>query len=116
MPEEAPVKVLTFEIERNGDSAVVKCHGRLVSGVGDEFYQAVKPVLAESREVTIDLADLTYIDSMGLGTLVRIYAHARSVGCRVSLLHLGKQVRNALSMTILLSVFARAEDDNITIA
>jgi hypothetical protein len=34
----------------------------------------------------------------------------------VTLLHLGKQVRNALSMTNLLSVFARAEDDNITIA
>ena len=116
MPEEAPAKILTFEIERNGDSAVVKCHGRLVSGVGDEFYQEIKPVLADSKEVTIDLADLTYIDSMGLGTLVRIYAHARSVGSRVTLLHLGKQVRNALSMTNLLAVFARAEDDNITIA
>ena len=116
MPEEAPAQTFTFDIERNGDAAVVKCHGRLVSGVGDEFYQAVKPVLSETKAVTIDLADLTYIDSMGLGTLVRIYAHARSVSCKVTLLHLGKQVRNVLSMTNLLAVFARAEDDNITIA
>jgi anti-sigma B factor antagonist len=116
MPEEAPVKTLTFEIERNGDSAVVKCHGRLVSGVGDEFYQAVKSLMAETKDVTIDLADLTYVDSMGLGTLVRIYAHARSTGTRLTLLHLGKQLRNVLSMTNLLSVFAQAEDDNITIA
>ena len=116
MPEEAPAKTFTFEIERNGESAVVKCHGRLVAGVGDEFYQAIKPLFAEAENVTIDLADLTYVDSMGLGTLVRIYAHARGIGSRVTLLHLGKQVRNALSMTNLLAVFARAEDDNITIA
>jgi anti-sigma B factor antagonist len=116
MPDEAAVKVLTFEIERSGDSAVVKCHGRLVSGVADEFYQEIKPLLAQAKNVTIDLADLTYLDSMGLGTLVRIYAHARGEGSRVTLLHLGKQVRNVLSMTNLLSVFAQAEDDNITIA
>ncbi len=116
MPDEAPAKILSFEIERNGESAVVRCHGRLVAGVSDELYQAVKPLLTETKEVTIDLADLTYVDSMGLGTLVRIYVSARPTGCRLQLQHLGKQLRNVLKMTNLLSVFAQAEGDNITIA
>lgn len=116
MPDEAPAKVLTFEIERNGESAVVKCHGRLIAGYCDELYQKVKPVLSETKDVTIDLAELTYVDSMGLGTLVRIYVAGRKTGCRTTVQHLGKQVRNILSMTNLLSVFAQAEGDNITVA
>lgn len=115
MPEES-VKILSFEIERDGDTAVVKCHGRLVIGTSEELYQAVKPLLPQTKAVIIDLADLTYVDSMGLGTLVRLYASARQDGCDVKLLHLGKQLRNVLKMTNLLSVFGQAEDHGITVA
>ena len=116
MPDEAVTKVLTFEIERHGDSAVVVCHGRMIHGACDEVYEAVKPVLTETKHILIDLGDVVYVDSMGLATLMRIYVSARSCGCGMKLEHLGKQVRNVLSMTNLLSVFAQAESDNITVA
>lgn len=115
MPEES-VKVLTFEIERDGDSAVVKCHGRLVAGTTEELYQEVKHQLPQLKLVVIDLADLTYVDSMGLGALVRLYSTAKQAKCEFKLLHLGKQVRNVLKMTNLLSVFGQAEDHGINIA
>jgi anti-sigma B factor antagonist len=115
MPEEF-VKILTFEIERDGDAALVKCHGRLVAGTSEEFYQEVKPLLSQIKVAVIDLADLTYVDSMGLGALVRLYATARQVGCEFKLLHLGKQLRNVLKMTNLLSVFGQTEDHGITVA
>ena len=115
MPEQTE-KILSFEIEREGDTAVVKCHGRLVLGTSEELYQAVKPLLPQTKVVVIDLADLTYVDSMGLGTLVRLYASSRQEGCEFKLLHLGKQVRNVLKMTNLLSVFAHAEEHGINIA
>ena len=115
MPEESE-KVLTFEIERDGDTAVVKCHGRLVLGASEELYQAVKHLLPQTKVVVIDLAELTYVDSMGLGTLVRLYASSRQEGCEFKLLHLGKQLRNVLRMTNLLSVFGQAEDHGINIA
>ena len=115
MPEEAK-KILSFEIERDGDTAVVKCRGRLVLGTSEELYQAVKPLLPQSKTVVIDLAELTYVDSMGLGTLVRLYASSRQEGCEFKLLHLGKQLRNVLKMANLLSVFGQAEDHGINIA
>lgn len=114
MPESE--KVLTFEIERDGDTAVVKCHGRLVLGTSEELYQAVKHLLPQTKSVVIDLADLAYVDSMGLGTLVRLYASSRQEGCEFKLLHLGKQLRNVLKMTNLLSVFSQAEDHGVNIA
>jgi anti-sigma B factor antagonist len=115
MPEES-AKVLTFEIERHGDGALVKCHGRLVMGTSEELYQAVKRLLPQTKLVVIDLAELTYVDSMGLGTLVRLYASSRQEGCEFKLLNLGKQLRNVLKLTNLLSVFSQAEEHGINIA
>ena len=115
MPEESE-KVLTFEIERDGDTAVVRCHGRLVAGTTEELYQEVKQLLPQARVVIVDLAELTYVDSSGLGTLVRLHASARKLGCEFKLLHLGKQLRNVLKLTNLLSVFSQLEDHGITIA
>jgi anti-sigma B factor antagonist len=115
MPEESE-KVLSFEIERDGDTAVVKCHGRLVAGSTEELHQEVKDLLPQTKIVVIDLAELNYVDSTGLGTLVRLYSSARKLGCEFKLLHLGKQLRNLLKLTNLLSVFGQVEDHGITIA
>ena len=115
MPEESE-KVLTFEIERDGDTAVVKCHGRLVAGTSEELYQEVKQLLPQTKVAVIDLAELTYVDSTGLGALVRLYTSARQLGCEFKLLHLGKQLRNVLKLTNLLSVFGQVEDHGINIA
>src|ERR1700732_876856 len=50
MPEESE-KVLTFEIVRDGDTAVVKCHGRLVAGATEEFNEEVKKRLRRQQSV-----------------------------------------------------------------
>jgi anti-sigma B factor antagonist len=109
-------KVLTFEIERDGNATVVKCHGRLVAGATEELYVEVKALLAQTKVVVVDLASLTYVDSTGLGTLVRLHASARKQGCEFKLLHLGKQLRNLLKLTNLLSTFGQVEDHGINIA
>jgi anti-sigma B factor antagonist len=115
MPEESE-KILTFDLEPNGDTAIVKCRGRLVAGTTEELYQQVKELLPQTKVVIVDLAELTYVDSTGLGTLVRLYTSARQQGCEFKLLHLGKQLRNLLKLTNLLSVFSQVEDHGITIA
>jgi anti-sigma B factor antagonist len=87
-----------------------------VLGTSEELYHAVKDLLPQPKIVVVDLADLTYVDSMGLGTLVRLYTSPRQQGCEFKLLHLGKQLRNLLKMTNLLSVFSQAEHHGVNIA
>jgi anti-sigma B factor antagonist len=115
MPEDVE-KILTFTIELEEDSAVVACHGRLVAGETDAFYHEVRQLVSDVNTVVVDLEKLTYIDSMGLGTLVRLRAAAKKSGCEFKLLHLGKQVRNLLTLTNLLTFFGQVEDHGITIA
>jgi anti-anti-sigma factor len=45
------------------------------------------------------------MDSMGLGALIRLYVSARSAGCDLELINLGKRIRQLLGVTNLLSVF-----------
>jgi len=113
MPD--PNAPLTLDIERTGTTAIVHCHGKLVSGVQDKLYTQVRDLMPDHKRVVLDLSDLARVDSMGLGALVRLYVHARSVGCSLELTHLGKQVRQLLGMTNLLSVFTIIGEHNIKI-
>ena len=107
MPETVVEPVLWTEIEHPEPGVVVvKCHGRLVSGgASDLLYQTVNELIPTAQRIVLDLADLRHTDSIGLGTLVRLYLHARSAGRELELMHLNKQIRHLLGLTNLLDVF-----------
>jgi anti-anti-sigma factor len=104
---------LTVEVELTASAALVKCHGKLIAGVGDVLYVPVNSLFANHKRVVIDLTDLTRMDSLGLGTLVRLYVSARSAGCCVELINVGKQIRDLLGITNMLKVFADTGENGI---
>ena len=108
----APDK-LTLDIERDGDSATVRCGGQLVLGVTGFLYDNVRSLIPETKHIILDLTNLTDMDSMGIGTLVRLYVSAKSAGCRLELINLGKRIRDLLGMTHLLSIFAACGEQNV---
>jgi len=114
-PAKTTAAPLTLDIERVGDATVVRCHGKLVAGVNDILYSQVRQLMPETKRVVLDLTDLAHVDSTGLGTLVRIYVHSRSVGCSLELINLGPKVRQLLGMTNLLSVFTIVGEHNIKV-
>jgi anti-sigma B factor antagonist len=113
IPEKATIKFITLETKRSGDCAVVRCHGRLVSGGTDILLNEVKPLIPESKRIVLDLTDLEYIDSTGLGTLVRLYVSGKSAGCSLELINIGKRVGELLGLTNLWSVFAVVGEHHI---
>ncbi len=113
MPDTAAV--LTLDIERTGSTVVVKCHGKLLAG-DDVLYSKVKQLLPDSKRIVLDLTDLTRMDSMGLGTLVRLYVSARSAGCNLELMNLGKQVRLLLGTAHMLNAFTIVGEHGIKIS
>ena len=73
---------LTLDIDRSAapDLIVVRCHGALVYGVTDVLSTGVRQLIPGTKRIILDLGELTYMDSIGLGTLVRIYASAKASG------------------------------------
>jgi anti-sigma B factor antagonist len=96
---------LNLEIEHKGSTAIVHCHGRLYAGVCSSLYTKVHPLIPDHKRIILDLTDLASVDSMGLGTLVRLYVSAKAGGSCLELINLGKQVRELLGITNLLSLF-----------
>jgi anti-sigma B factor antagonist len=107
MPDTAAAPVLTLDVERctGGNAVIVHCHGKLVAGVTEVLRSGVTPLLPQYKRVILDLSDLKHTDSMGLGTLVRLYVSAKSDGCSLELMHLSQQIRNLLGLTNLFGVF-----------
>jgi anti-anti-sigma factor len=102
----AALPVLTTETKLCKDNvAVVVCHGRLVAGSEDGFYDTVRALMPAHPRIVLDLADLQHTDSRGLGTLVRLYVAGKSAGSSVELMHLSKQIQHLLGITDLFHVF-----------
>jgi anti-sigma B factor antagonist len=115
MPDTIPTSPLTLDVQRADDKALVLCHGRLVSGVSDILYSRVRQLIPETKCIVLDLSDVTHMDSMGLGTVVRLYASAKSAGCRLQLINMGARIRQLLGVTNLLSVLTDMCEQGVSI-
>ncbi|MGA8727937.1 MAG: STAS domain-containing protein [Terracidiphilus sp.] len=116
MPEAAvAATIFSFDVERKGTLAVVRCRGKLVAGVADKLYARISQLIPDSKRIVLDLTDLSHMDSMGLGTVVRLYVSAKSAGCCLELVNLGKGVRHLLGVTNLLSVLTTMCENGISI-
>ena len=113
--DETAVNRLSVDIEREGSTAMVRCGGKLVAGVNEFLYTEVSRVIPECKRIVLDLSALAYMDSMGLGTIIRLYVSARSAGCELELVNFGERIRQLLGMTNLLSVFTVCGEHHVRI-
>jgi anti-sigma B factor antagonist len=113
MPTQTAAPRLTLDIEHKGTTTIVRCHGKLVSGVTDVLYSNVSKLIPDSKRIILDLTDLSFMDSMGLGTLMRLYVSARGSGCTLELINIGKRIRELLELTNIWSVFATIGEHGI---
>jgi anti-anti-sigma factor len=115
MPDQAVSTQIRLEVERKGDLTLVMCHGRLVSGATGPFYAQVHDLISGSKRIVLDLSHVEYMDSMGLGTLVRLMVSCKSAGCSLELVNLGKRIKELLGVTHLLSVFTIIGEQGVRI-
>jgi anti-sigma B factor antagonist len=98
--------MLKTSTRRLGSVTIVDCYGRIVMGEETaSLRQQVKNLLDQSQQIVLNLADVNYIDSSGLGTLVGLYSSARSVGGEIKLAAVAARVRDVLQVTKLGLIF-----------
>jgi len=101
-----------YEVEKSGESradkvTTVRCHGRLVSETSAEVKELVKALLPEGGRIVIDLSDVSYLDSSGLGTLVGLKASAIKQGlCILEFVNMTPRVLELMRMTNLAQLLA----------
>lgn len=85
---------------------VANCAGRIVFGEETaELRDRVRTLIQKGSRIVLNLEDITYIDSGGLGTLVSLYITGQNTGGAVKLARLTQRVGDLLQITKLLTVF-----------
>lgn len=88
------------------DILIVDCSGRIVFGEEtSELRETVRDLIVQNGRIILNLSDVNYIDSGGLGTLVALFITARSAGAAIKLANLTERVGDLLQVTKLLTVF-----------
>jgi anti-sigma B factor antagonist len=97
---------------------IVDLSGRITLGEGSVVLRdAIKDLLAKGqKKILLNLGDVSYIDSSGIGELVSAFTSVRNQGGELKLLHLTKKVHDLLQITKLYTVFDVKDDEAGAIA
>ena len=97
-----------------GDVMVLDLKGRVTMGEGDELLKDKVNSLVNQghKKIVLNLAEVPYIDSAGLGEIVRTYTTVSRQGGSLKLLSLTKRITDLLSITKLLTVFETFDSEN----
>ena len=97
---------LTLATQMKDGILVVDCSGRIVFGEESSLLRdTVKNVLSDYKGVVLNLGDVNYIDSGGLGILVELHTSAQRAGRTIKLTRLTNRVSDLLQITKLLTIF-----------
>jgi anti-sigma B factor antagonist len=99
------------------DVTILDVQGKILIGEGDDQLRESVTKLADDgkTKIVLNLAEVPYVDSAGLGEIVRCYTTVSRKGGKLKLLHLTKKIQDLLSITKLLTVFETydTEDDAV---
>lgn len=101
-----------------GDVHILDCSGKITLGEGTmAIRNAVRDVLKNGgKKIVLNLAEVNYIDSSGIGELVSSYTTVTNQGGKLKLLNLTKKIQELLAITKLLTVFSVYDNEQLAIS
>jgi anti-sigma B factor antagonist len=104
---------MTITERKSGDVTVLDVEGKILLGEGDVQLKRKIDELIERNEtkLLLNLANVPYMDSGGLGEIVRSYTTVKRAGGDLKLLNATKRISDLLTITKLITVFEIHEDE-----
>jgi anti-sigma B factor antagonist len=109
---------MKIETRTIGDITLLDCSGKITLGEGTMAVRTtVRDILkGDGKKIILNLADVNYIDSSGIGELVSTYTTVANSGGELKLLNLTKKIQELLAITKLLTVFQVYENEQAALA
>ena len=108
----------TIKTRQNGNVCLLDVGGKITLGDGSVVIrEAVKKLVADgTKNIVLNLGEVTYIDSSGIGELVAAFTSVSNNGGNLKLLNLTKRVQDLLQITKLYTVFEVFNDEASAVA
>lgn len=100
--------VLKLEFEKQPAITVVHCSGKVLLDSWAEFSVRLRELIPEGKPIRVDLANVTAVNSVGIGTLVSVWAAAKERGCDLKFIRPNKQIEDVVEITRLHGIFEDA--------
>jgi anti-sigma B factor antagonist len=109
---------MKIETRTIGDVTVLDCSGKITLGEGTMTVRnTVRDILkGNGKKIILNLSDVNYIDSSGIGELVSTYTTVTNAGGQLILLNLTKKIQELLAITKLLTVFQTFDNEQSALA
>jgi anti-sigma B factor antagonist len=105
-----PISDLQIEVVKSPEEALVRCTGRITSATSADLQSTVRGLIPQTKRIVLDLTDVTFMDSSGLGAVVSIYVSARRQQCQLRLINLNQRLKELFRLTHMAKVFDGHED------
>ena len=96
---------LKLESEKQESQTTLRATGRINSDTSAALEKSLRELIPGSKLVVLDLTNVTYIDSAGLGALVSVYMHARRADCDLEMANPRAQISDLFKRSNLATVF-----------
>jgi anti-sigma B factor antagonist len=109
---------MKLRVRKVGSAAVVDLSGKLMGGPdADRFKAAVKQLVTEGyKNILVNLADVPWVNSTGLGILIAGYASLKREGGNLKLVNVTDRIQSILMITKLGTIFETYEDEQEALA
>jgi len=107
-----------IQVRKKGDVVLLDVSGSLTVGASEQYFKdTVQELLSQRRSrIVVNLQSVEFMDSSGVGAIVKSYTTVTQQGGKLKLLQPGKLVRHTLKITGLLGIFEVFEDESAAIA
>jgi anti-sigma B factor antagonist len=104
---------MKIEKRKKGVVTILDMKGKILFGDGiDELREAINnSIKADEKSLLLNFAEVPYLDSTGLGEVVRSYSTMRAKGGAVKIVNLTNKVKDLLTVTKLITVFETYENE-----
>lgn len=105
-----PISELTLETVKAPEEILVRCTGRITSTSSSTLQTTIRGLIPGTNRIVLDLTDVSYMDSSGLGALVSIYLSAKRQNCELKLVNLNQRLKELFRLTRLSKIFEGHEE------
>jgi anti-sigma B factor antagonist len=100
-----PGPELKLHTEKKGEEIIVHGSGRITSTTSDLVQRTIRGLIPETKRIVLDLGEVNYVDSSGLGALVSVYLAANRAQCVLEMANLQPRIRDLFELSRLQAVF-----------
>lgn len=100
-----PVPELELVTEKKGDQILVRGVGRITASTAQELQNTIRSLIPGAKRIVLDLSEVNYIDSSGLGALVSVYLSASKSHCELEMANPKQRIRDLFKLSRLATVF-----------